>query len=97
MGERMVDSRNVDFVAWDNSDPPQLWAWSGIYGDESAEPLFRLPADDLRIEFDNMSADLANAKALWNAAVECEGSKWASEIVALVEQELEDEAAAGSR
>jgi len=39
------DTRNVfqkcDFVGWDNSDPPQLWAWAGEYGDESSEPLFR--------------------------------------------------------
>lgn len=49
---------NVDFVAWDNSDPPQLWAWAGEYGDETAEPLFRLPADELLAEWQEKDAEI---------------------------------------
>ena len=56
------DTRNVfqkcDFVGWDNSDPPQLWAWAGEYGDESSEPLFRLPADWLRTEWEQLKQDI---------------------------------------
>jgi hypothetical protein len=31
----------VTFIGYDNSDPPQLWAWTGD-NDDGAEPLFRV-------------------------------------------------------
>ena len=39
--------QDTDFIYWDNNNPPQLWAWSGEYGDEASEPLFRLPTEGL--------------------------------------------------
>ena len=39
--------QDADFIYWDNNNPPQLWAWSGEYGDEASEPLFRLPTEGL--------------------------------------------------
>ena len=30
------------FLAYDNSEPPQLWVWKGEVGDESAEPWQRV-------------------------------------------------------
>lgn len=30
------------FLAFDNSDPPQLWVWRGDIGDEAAEPWQRV-------------------------------------------------------
>jgi len=51
-----------DYVGWDNSDPPQLWAWAGEYGDESSEPLFRLPADGLRAEWQQMKAEIEDLR-----------------------------------
>jgi hypothetical protein len=32
---------DCDFLAWDNSTPPQLWSWRG-HRDESAEPCKRI-------------------------------------------------------
>lgn len=39
----MADEKEPTFEDWDNSDPPQWWLWAGEPGDESAEPLRRLP------------------------------------------------------
>lgn len=76
---------DVDFVAWDNSDPPQLWAWSGEYGDESSEPLFRLPAAELRTEWDAMRDEITRWQNLWQTAVDAEGTNWAEDIVRALE------------
>ena len=36
----------VNHIGYDNSDPPQLWAWRGAH-DESAEPWFRIKFADV--------------------------------------------------
>lgn len=38
--------REVTHIGYDNSDPPQLWAWNGEQ-DESAEPWFRIKFADI--------------------------------------------------
>lgn len=43
--------KDVDFIDLDNNDPPQLWAWAGEPGDESSEPLFRLPSEGILQRF----------------------------------------------
>lgn len=39
-------SRYGFFLAMDNSNPPQLWVWKGVPGDEAAEPWQRVNTDD---------------------------------------------------
>lgn len=82
---------DVDFVAWDNSSPPQLWAWAGKPGDESSEPLYRLSAERLRDEWDDLVSELDWLRALWNAAVDAEGTDWARSIVNAVIESGADE------
>lgn len=48
---RRSNMKDVDFIDLDNSDPPQLWAWAGEYGDESSEALFRLPSEGILQRF----------------------------------------------
>jgi hypothetical protein len=40
--QAIIDARTAAsagcFLAYDNSDPPQLWVWRGEPGDESSEP-----------------------------------------------------------
>lgn len=48
----------ADFLAFDNSNPPQLWAWAGPQ-DESAEPLHRITAKDGMAELARANAEAA--------------------------------------
>lgn len=51
--------KDVDFIELDNSDPPQLWAWAGEPGDESSEPLFRLPSEGILQRFLDLEKECA--------------------------------------
>ena len=58
-----MNMTDVDFIALDNSDSPQLWAWAGASDDETSEALFRLPMDGIGLEVLALRQDLLEAIA----------------------------------
>lgn len=50
--------QDVDFIAFDNSEPPQLWAWAGEPDDETSEALFRLPMAGIGDQFLRLVKDV---------------------------------------
>lgn len=62
------DSADVGFfVAFDNSDPQQLWVWRGQYGDESAEPWQPVTGFQSRVEV--LESELTAAAELLQQAL----------------------------
>jgi hypothetical protein len=56
----------ITFIGFDNSKPPQLWAWKGP-NDETAEPLFRVSEADLVERCTHLTAERDEA----NNRIEC--------------------------
>jgi hypothetical protein len=65
------DWTDVDLIALDNSDPPQLWAWNsrGDKTAESAEPLFAITGWELAEQLRKQQAEIERLRAFWQWVV----------------------------
>lgn len=74
--------KDVDFIDLDNNDPPQLWAWAGEPGDESAEPLFRLPSKGILQRFLYLEKECVrlDAECSYYSRLAADRDEWLSQL-----------------